>query len=68
MIRIRELSDPDLQRKVIEKLADVRGLSPAAVPEWFELDDADLVDLLNAIRDDEAAAAAADPDRHDPRM
>ena len=66
MIRIREISDPDLQRKVIEKLADVRGLSPAAVPEWFELDDADLVDLLNAIRDDEAAAA--DPDRHDPRM
>jgi hypothetical protein len=65
MIRIREISDPDLQRKVVEKLAEVRGLSPAAVPEWFELDDADLVDLLNAIRDDEAGD---DGDGRDPRM
>ena len=63
MIRIREIADPDLQRRVVEKLADARGLSPAAVPDWYELDDADFVDLLNAIRDDET-----DPDGRDPRM
>lgn len=64
MIRIRHILDPDLKRKVVEKLADVRGLSPAAVPEWFELDDADFVDLLNAIRDDETGGH----ERHDGRM
>lgn len=53
MIRIREITDPELKRKVIAKLADRRGLSVAAVPEWYELDDADFVDLLNDIRDDE---------------
>lgn len=37
-------------------LADRRGCTVAAIPEWFELDDADYVDLLNAIQhpDDEA--------------
>lgn len=60
MIRIREILDPDLKRKVIEKLAARRGLSAAAVPEWYELDDADFVDLLNEIRDNEQ------PDPDDP--
>lgn len=53
MIRIREITDPQLKRKVIEKLAARRGMPPAALPQWFELDDADFVDLLNEIRDDE---------------
>ena len=64
MIRIRHILDPDLKRQVIAKLADARGMSPAAVPEWFELDDADFVDLLNAIRDD----VAGDHEGDDPRM
>ena len=64
MIRIRHILDPDLKRKVIEQLAAARGMSPAAVPEWFELDDADFVDLLNAIRD----AERTDDDADDPRM
>ncbi len=53
MIRIREITDPELKQKIIEKLAERRGLSITAVPEWYELDDADFVDLLNEIRDDE---------------
>jgi len=50
MIRIREIVDPDLKRRIVEKLADIRGMSPAAIPEWFELDDADFVDLLNELK------------------
>ena len=52
MIRIREIIDPDLKRRIIEKLADRRGMSPAAVPEWYELDDADYVDLLNELQEE----------------
>jgi hypothetical protein len=38
MIRIREISDPELKRRIVAALAERRGMSPAAVPEWFELD------------------------------
>jgi hypothetical protein len=51
MIRIREISDPELKQKIIVALAAARGCSAAAIPEWFELDDADFVDLLNDLRD-----------------
>ena len=50
MIRIREIKDPDTRRAIIEKLAQRRGMSPAAIPDWFELDDADYVDLLNDLK------------------
>ena len=64
MIRIREIADPDLKRRVVAALAERRGMSPAAVPEWFELDDADFVDLLNDLKE---AEAPSPPDQHDPR-
>jgi hypothetical protein len=50
VIRIREILDPELKRLVVEKLAEQRGMSAAAIPEWFELDDADFVDLLNDLK------------------
>jgi len=53
MIRIREINDPDTRRAIVEKLAQRRGMSPAAIPDWFELDDADYVDLLNDLKEDE---------------
>jgi hypothetical protein len=53
MIRIREIVDPELKQRVLEKLAERRGMSAAAIPEWFELDDADFVDLLNDLKGDE---------------
>ena len=53
MIRIREILDLELRRKVIDALAERRGMSAAAIPEWFELDDADYVDLLNDIKEAE---------------
>ena len=52
MIRIREILDPDLKRQIVEKLAEHRGMSAAAIPEWFELDDADFVDLLQELKAD----------------
>lgn len=48
MIRIREIDDPELKAQVIMILSEWRGL--VQVPEWFELDDADYVDVLNEIR------------------
>ena len=53
MIRIREILDPDLKKRIIAALADRRGMSPAAIPEWYELDDADFVDLLNESKTDQ---------------
>jgi hypothetical protein len=53
MIRIREIEDEDLKRRVVAALAERRGCSAAAIPEWFELDDADFVDLLNDLKDAE---------------
>ncbi len=63
MIRIREILDPDLKKRIIAALADRRGMSPAAVPEWYELDDADFVDLLN-----ESNADIQSPQIDDDRM
>jgi hypothetical protein len=64
MIRIREIVDPDLRRRVTEVLAEHRGMSAAALPDWFELDDLDFVDLLNELKERESSA---DPE-YDPRM
>ena len=64
MVRIREILDPDLRRRVVEALAERRGCSPAAIPDWFELDDADLVDLLNDMKAQEEGL----DDLDDPRM
>jgi hypothetical protein len=62
MVRLREIIDPELRQKITAKLAENRGCSVAAIPDWFELDDADFVDLLNDLRDDQM------PERDDPRM
>lgn len=67
MIRISHIRDPELKRKVREVLADWRGLAVGAVPEWFELDDADFVDVLNEIRRREQGRPEADDPPDDPR-
>jgi len=61
MIRIREILDPELREKIREALAERRGMSAAAVPDWFELDDLDMVDLLNDLRDKENPFERDDP-------
>lgn len=63
MIRIREIDDPDLRRRITEALAERRGMSIAAIPDWFELDDLDFVDLLNDLKEQESPQ-----DDYDPRM
>lgn len=62
MIRIREIIDPELKTRVVAALAERRGCSVAAIPEWYELDDLDYVDLLNDLRADDSDAS------EDPRM
>jgi hypothetical protein len=61
MIRIREIMDPELKRKLLAALAERRGCSVAAIPEWFELDDLDFVDLLNDLQQDQDLEAPEDP-------
>ena len=51
MIRIREIMDPELRQRITAALAERRGCSAAAIPEWFELDDLDYVDLLNDLKE-----------------
>jgi hypothetical protein len=53
MIRLREINDPELREKVRAALAERRGMTIAGIPDWWELDDMDFVDLLNEIRDAE---------------
>ncbi|HEX3358681.1 MAG TPA: hypothetical protein VHS31_17020 [Tepidisphaeraceae bacterium] len=64
MVRIREILDPDLRQKILAALAERRGCSPSGIPEWFELDDADFVDLLQDMKLAESGGMEAD----DPRM
>lgn len=61
MIRICDIIDPEFREKILARLAENRGCSVAAIPDWFELDDADYVDLLNDLKEDE-------PEFDDPRM
>ena len=65
MIRLREIRDPELRERVRLAIGEWRGMSAGAVPDWFEMDDADYVDLLNALRD---GGNAADDDAYDGRM
>jgi len=61
MIRIREILDPELKRLIIDALASRRGCSVAAIPEWFELDDLDVVDLLNDLKGEDDNERPPDP-------
>jgi len=61
MIRIREILDEELKKRVVAALAERRGVSVAAIPDWFELDDADYVDLLNDLRDAEGGGELEGP-------
>ncbi len=54
MIRLREILDPDLKQRIVQALAERRGCSVAGIPDWFELDDADYVDLLNDLKEAES--------------
>ena len=61
MIRIREIADPELRVRIVAALAERRGMSAAAIPDWFELDDADYVDLLNDLKEQDSPENEDDP-------
>ena len=65
MVRIRYIQDPELRAKVEAKIAEWRGFPGGRCPEWFELDDADFVDVLQAIREDENPTRFEDDDDRD---
>jgi hypothetical protein len=67
VIRIREIIDPDLRERIRAALAERRGLAVGAVPDWYELDDLDYVDLLNDLRDAAAGVGELDAGLDDPR-
>jgi hypothetical protein len=64
MVRIREILDPDLRHRIVAALAERRGCSIAAIPDWYELDDADYVDLIQEI----TAKPEEEQELKDPRM
>lgn len=53
MVRIDHIVDPVLRDRVVAKLAEWRGTTPAQIPDWFELDDADYSELLIELHADE---------------
>jgi hypothetical protein len=61
VIRIREILDPELRQRVLDALAERRGMAASAIPDWFELDDADLVDLLQDADEDPPGKPDDDP-------
>jgi len=61
VVRIREIIDPKLRTKVVAALAARRGCSVGSIPEWFELDDADFVDLLQDLKTVDEADVEDDP-------
>jgi hypothetical protein len=64
MVRIREIDDPELRERVRAFLTRERGVS---IPDWFELDDADYVDVLHALRESDADEDNDDLDLDEPR-
>jgi hypothetical protein len=64
MVRIREILDPDLRQRILTALAEQRGCSVAGIPDWYELDDADYVDLIQQI----TARPQEEEELKDPRM
>lgn len=63
MIRLREITDPELRERVRAALAERRGMTLAGIPDWWELDDMDYVDLLNEIRESENPSSEDDDSR-----
>lgn len=53
MIRLREIDDEVLRERVRQKIADSRGMLPAEIADWWELDDADFSEILIELRYEE---------------
>ncbi len=60
MIRIHDILDPDLKNQILVALAERRCSAVADIPESFELDDADYVELLITIQHPEDEADRPD--------
>jgi len=61
MIRIREIQDPELREKIRAALAARRDMPASAIPDWYELDDADYIDLLDELKEDDLPLDHGEP-------
>jgi len=46
MIRVYHITDEELKRRVVDVIAGWRGAPASAIPEWFEIDDAEYSEIL----------------------
>jgi hypothetical protein len=63
MIRVFQIIDPALRRRVIDALAHRQGVAPTDIPHWYEMDDAtfsELLQELNEVEDVERIESADD--------
>jgi len=50
MVRLREVSDETLRETLREMIAESRGMAASMIPDWWEMDDADLSEMLIEMR------------------
>lgn len=60
MIRLLHIDDPTLRERVRQKIAESRGMLPAEIADWWELDDADFSDILIELRWEDEGRQADD--------
>jgi hypothetical protein len=65
VVRVHEIIDPVLRRRVIDALAERQGIRPEDLPHWYEMDDASYSELLLELNEAEDVDAVAPPE--DPR-
>jgi hypothetical protein len=50
MVRLREIDDLELREQLRQMIAESRDMMPGSIPDWWEMDDADLSLMLIELR------------------
>jgi len=50
MVRLREIDDLSLREKLRNMIAESRDMPAGMIPDWWEMDDADLSEMLIELR------------------
>lgn len=62
MIRLLHIDDEALRERVRAKIAEGREMEAAHIPDWFEMDDADLSAILIHLRYEEEHGPSTERD------